>query len=413
MLSTPIQFGYDSQVQLKLPANASIVDCIAPQGQALDDVSAAVAATLVEPLDFPPLLSATVPGDKIVLAVDHEVPQAAAVVAGVIHSLVDADTEPSSITVVRSNLDSENEPETLTSHLRPQVRQQVQVVTHDPADRDQLTYIAASGEGNPIYVNRSIGDADLLIPIGCMRPTGSLGYLGMPGGIFPAFADRDTQRRFWAPSCFYSAVQQRRRREEAAEALWLLGSRFTIQLISAGANEVLHVLAGDVDAVAKRGRQLVEQAWTCTFPQRAELVVAAVEGGAEQQTWQNLGRALSAALRIVEDHGAVVLCSALDEAPGASLSRLAGNAPLADLQRDLNRDRTPDALPAAELVRGLRRARVYLLSRLNTDVVESLGMGYVTDTDDIFRLAKRHTSCTYLANAQHAVPVLKEEARGA
>jgi hypothetical protein len=56
---------------------------------------------------------------------------------------------------------------------------------------------------------------------------------------------------------------------------------------------------------------------------------------------------------------------------------------------------------------------VYLLSRLNADVVESLGMGYVTDMDDIFRLAKRHASCTYLANAQHAVPVLKEEARGA
>ena len=140
--------------------------------------------------------------------------------------------------------------------------------------------------------------------------------------------------------------------------------------------------------------------------------MAAIEGGREQQTWQNLARALSAASRIVAEDGSVVLCTDLQEAPGPSLMRLAGSDTLVRLERDIDRDRTPDALPASQLVRALRQAKVYLLSRLEADIVEGLGLAYVHDVEGIFRLANRHASCTFLANAQHAVPTLKEELVG-
>ena len=412
MFSTQIEFGCDSGVQLRLPPETCLVDCSPPRDRVLQDVSAAVAAMLDEPLDFPALASATVPGDQIVLAVDHEVPQAAAVVAGVVHSLVESAAAPENITLVQSNLDSGADRQPLTSRLRADIRGRVNVLTHDPSDRRRLTYIAASREGKPIYLNRAVADADLLIPIGCIRPVGSLGYLGVSGGLFPTFADLDTQRRFYAPNCVYSSVHQRRRRDEAAEALWLLGSRFALQLISGSGDQVLHVLAGEVDAVAARGRQLAETAWNCAISRRSAMVVAAIEGGREQQTWPNVARALSAASRIVDEDGSVVLCTDLQEDPGPSLARLAGSDTLVKLQRDINRDRTPDALPASQLVRALGQAKVYLLSRLEADVVEGLGLGYVNNVEDIFRLANRHASCTFLANAQHAVPTLKEELVG-
>jgi nickel-dependent lactate racemase len=201
MVFRHVDFGLDASVELTLPADVVIADCATPRRSALDDVTAAVADSLATPLDFPPVAEATVPGDRIVLAVDQVVPQAAAVVAGVVHTLVDAGASPASVTIVQSTCDGTGDDPPLISRLRPGVRAEVQLVTHDPCDRSMLTYVAASREGKPIYLNRLIGDADFLVPIGCMRSEDSLGYLGIAGGLFPVFADRDTQQRFWAPSC--------------------------------------------------------------------------------------------------------------------------------------------------------------------------------------------------------------------
>jgi nickel-dependent lactate racemase len=227
--------------------------------------------------------------------------------------------------------------------------------------------------------------------------------------VFPAFADHEAQRRFRAPSCALSSVQLQRRRDEAREALWLLGSRFTLQVIPGRGDEILHILAGDIDAVTARGRQLAGAAWNCVVPKRADLVVAVIDGGSQQQTWENVGRSLAAALRIVEDGGSVVVCSDLRTSPGESLMRLAGSRETLDeLEREINRDRTPDALTASQLVRALRRVKVYLLSQLDTDMVEGLGLGHVSGPDEILRLSQRHFTCVMLPNSQHAIPKLDE-----
>ena len=50
-------------------------------------------------------------------------------------------------------------------------------------------------------------------------------------------------------------------RGEADEAGWLLGARFTIQVVPGGGDDVLAVLAGDLDAVCRAGSQRCEDAW--------------------------------------------------------------------------------------------------------------------------------------------------------
>ena len=51
---------------------------------------------------------------------------------------------------------------------------------------------------------------------------------------------------------------------------------------------------------AAAGRELYRAAWDWPLRQRASLVVAAIEGDAAQQTWENVGRALQAAGKFVE-----------------------------------------------------------------------------------------------------------------
>jgi nickel-dependent lactate racemase len=221
--------------------------------------------------------------------------------------------------------------------------------------------------------------------------------------LFPAFSDEETQKRFRAPSSADWTAHRRRRHEEADEAAWLLGVQFTIQIAPGPGNSLLHVLAGDAQAVAKQGRALCEAAWRFQPDRRASLVVATIEGGREHQTWENLGRALFAASQAVDDGGAIVLCTNLDCKPGPALQRLTSMRDADSLLHELRRDRSSDATPAALLAEMRDRVQVYLLSGLDAGFVEELGVGCVSGTEEVSRLTQQHKSCILLGNAHHAV----------
>ena len=283
------------------------------------------------------------------------------------------------------------------------VRDLVRTSCHDPSDQTGLAYLAASKEGKPIYFNRHIADADVVLPVSVLRLEESWGYAGVHGGLYPAFSDEATQQRFRAPSNADWVALRRRRREEAEEAAWLLGVQFTVQVMPGPGDSMLQVLAGDGRAVAQRGRELCERVWRFQSPRRANLVVATIEGGPEQQTWDNVGRALFTASQAVADGGAIVLCTNLNVRPGPALQRLMGAVDLDSLMHDLRRERSSDATTATLLAETRERVQVYLLSELDSEAVEDLGVGFVGDAEEVERLSRQYASCILLGNAHHAV----------
>jgi len=408
-MQTVVRYGADSSIALNLAPDALVAQCDAPRGLPLSDPAAAAAAVLRDPLEFPAVVRATVPGDRVALALDHAVPQAPAVIAGVVDALLEGPIEPDDIAIVRTGQDVDQGAPDPASLLPVGIRRAVRVITHDPTDRDELSYLAASEDGRPIYINRTVFDADFVLPIGCLRLEESFGYMGMHGGMFPTFSDEDAQKRFLAPSSVTSDVHHRRRCKEAGEVAWLLGIQCTVQVVPGGGENVLHVLGGNVDAVMARGRELCQEAWDFELPHRAALVVATIEGGREHQTWENFARALSASLRAVDDGGAVAVCTDLETAPGPALAHLTRAETVEAAIHQINRDRTADAAPASQLVQALDRVRVYLLSRLEEDAVEELGVAYVSNGEEIARLSRRHESCIVLANAQHLIPTARDQ----
>ncbi|HJN12779.1 MAG TPA: lactate racemase domain-containing protein [Pirellulaceae bacterium] len=404
-MASELNYGTSASVRIDMPVTAVLADFPTPRGEPLDNPVAAVAAALLDPLDFPPMPRSTVPGDQIVLAVDRAVPQAAVVVAGVVHALLDGNAEASDIIIISTDLD----PTRLTSLLAEEIRSQISVITHDPRAADALGFLATSQEGKQIRFHRVLLEADVVLPIGTLRLDEGLSYFGINAGLFPMFSDAETIERFRSPGTTSSDVHQRRRSEEAEEAVWLLGSLFTLQVAPGPRDSILHVLAGDARSVAKRGRELCEAAWKHQSPSRAELVVASIEGGPEHQTWDNFSRALFSASHAVRDGGAIVLCTELGCPPGPALQKLTADGTDDQLMQALRRDRSEDAVAAALLVTERRRVHVYLLSHLASETVEDLGLGYVASTDDVERLSRQFESCILLGNAQHAVLATADE----
>ncbi|MCA9187717.1 MAG: lactate racemase domain-containing protein [Pirellulaceae bacterium] len=407
MTESHLRFGNDQQIALRAGAHVQVFRTGVPAGEPLDDPEAAVAAALVDPLQYPPLNQATVPGDRIVLALDRDVPQAPAVLSGVIGALLDGVTEPEDITVVTA--DPQPRGEWFLSLIPPSARRHIKVTGHTPSEPSQLEYLATSRDGQPIYINRLICDADLAIPIGVVKPRQGLGNLGLYSGIFPTFADARTQERFTKPDTLLHPKRLDQRRREVEEAAWLLGARFTVQVIPGGNDTLLHVLAGDVDAVTQDGERMSSTAWDFTIPSKVGLVVAGISGNAQCQNWDNFARTIHAALRIVDDGGAIVVASQIDRHPGPAMQRVVSAMESSARNHAIRNASTIDAVPALQLLEAMQRVRVYLHSGLKAEVVEDLGVGSIGSASEISCLGREYDAWAILENSQYACPHVEQQ----
>jgi nickel-dependent lactate racemase len=399
-----VRYGLDSSLELDLTAGALLAQCGIPSGAPLSDLPGALRDVLSNPVDYPPLAKGTTPEDRILLALGSGVPQAEEIVATLVQYLVESGVHADGITVLQTPAEAASGDGDPARLLPPAWRKQITIETHDPECRERLAYLAASASGEPILLNRAMVDADVVLPIGCTRRRKEAGCFGVHHTIYPTFSDRRTQERFRSRRALESAGPYKRRLiEEADQVGWLLGVTFTVQVVPGGGDGVLHAVAGEVRAAARRAHQLYRQAWNCSVPGRASLVVATMEGGAAQQTWHHLGQCLAAAGALVEDGGAIAVCSTLAAPPGPGVLQLAGARSDEGVLRKLERDRPEDMLPATQLVESLRRASVYLLSRLDQALVEDLNMAAIADAAEFSRLVRQHESCILLANAHRAM----------
>ena len=404
-----LSYGIDSSVRLDLPESALIAECGRPDVRHLDDPGDATAEALADPVDYPPLGRYTMPGDRVAIVLGDSVPHGGQIAAAVVRCLVTGGIDPESITLLRTGAATDADSGDPSPWLADGARQGLTLLTHDPTDRNRLAYLAASSRGEGILLNRAIVDADIVLPIGCFHGRHVAGHLGMFGAVFPDFSDLNSQKRFRSPKTLGTRGLHKKSVVAAVDEVgWLLGTMFTIQVIPGPRGSVLQVLAGEIHAVEKQAAQFYQSAWHWSVPRRANLVVAAIHGNSHQQTWANLGRALATAAELVEDDGAIALCSDLADSPGPAISLLHQTRSRDDALRQISQDRPPDSLAAAQLAAVQDRVSVYLLSRLDPADVEELEIAPILDTNELIRLTGRHPSCLVLANAPRTVVTVED-----
>jgi hypothetical protein len=355
---------------------------------------------LAAPLDFPPLAAATVPGDRVAIALDDAVPCAAQVVRGAVEALQQAGIEPEAISIVTTDAQT---GATCREACAESDVQLPQLVIHDPEDTDNLCLVGVTRRGEALLVNRTIFDADIVLPIGVAR----LDAAGAYDSLFPRFSNAESIGRHRMPLA--SSESAAERVHEAQEAGWLIGVPMVVQVVPGAGETAAHVVAGEPQAVARRCEALCRQRWALHSPRHVDLVIATITGGAPSQSWANVGRALVTAERVLTDDGAVAICTNLDAPPGESLGRLIGSTDLEKTERRIGHDQGADSWPAWHLARALQRGPVYLLSQLPTETVEDMGLAPVADIAELARLAGRHDSFVVVEDSQHAMITIDGE----
>ncbi|MCH7685819.1 MAG: DUF2088 domain-containing protein [Planctomycetes bacterium] len=286
--------------------------------------------------------------------------------------------------------------------LPKSVRNRIGWKIHDPAGKDACLYLSTTSSGERIYLARDVVDADIVVSIGQIAFDPILGFRGTNSVFFPGLSSEDSVHR--ARGQGHRELRpddDRPIRQVIDEIGWLLGTQFSIQVTPSAGGGVSHVLAGAVDSVHRHGKQLLAEEWLVQLEFRADIVVAAVEADAGGHGWEQIGAALAAARNLVVKDGKIVILSELQAELGEGLELVRHSETPGDAIGPLRKMLPSDLTAATQLAAAADWADVYLLSKLESDLVEELFAIPLESEREVTRLLENTGQCAFLASAQH------------
>ncbi len=378
-----LQIPFD-QIQKQIPPEKMLANWDSASMNPVADIPAEIVSALDRPLDFPSISESVFPGDTLVLAVESMLPESAKICGATIAYLQKCGVEASDIKFLLPENGQPFQPRSLKKIVGESVFDQLEVLNHKGSDEEQLSYLAATKGGDPIYLNRNLVDADMVIPI-CRAKSNSSDWRTWVEFIFPTFTDANTVDRLKQ-----SKVQnQEVLRDEGEDAIRWLGLIFSIQVIPGPGDEVLQVVAGERQVAMVESQKRTQQIWHREIEKSCDLVIANFDVSAREANWENVIDALTMISKVVGSGGNIVLQTEIDYLP-----------------KEVQTRARPEAVFSRRLQRKLESIRetqhIYLCSRLTRSDVEQLGFGCIESIDEVHRLIEKSESCVLLPFASRS-----------
>ncbi len=359
----------------------------AAEPKPIADPAGALRKAMDSPRRYPPLRRALTPDDRVTVVVDDALPRAGELLGVILDHIGSAGVAMEAVTLVSPPGSRQAWVDDLPDEFAD-----VRTEVHDPTDRKRVAYLATTKDGQRVYVNRTVVEADQLVILAAPHYAGTVG-LGPDRLVYPALSDAET-RQAWAAGAGRSG---------ADEILWLLGAPFLVQVVPATGDGVAEVIAGSLDTLGD-GRAALGKFWNATA-EAADVVIATV-GPAAGST--EVAQAAAAAAKVVRPEGHVVVLS--DEAVelGEGFQRMLATDDSRGALKSLAKDKPADWPAASAWLHAVSDARVMLLSGLPAETVEGLFATALDDVRQVQRLVDAGGSCLVLPDAQRLLAAVAE-----
>jgi lactate racemase len=404
----PVSVGYDDErLEFAIPEDRIVASWNGPAGLDGPHELAAIREAIEQPCDFPPLRQMIVPGDRVAIALDPSIARPQPILEEIGRVLREAGVEPEDLTVLA--------PSAVRAHLLAEGSLAgATLAVHDSRNRGQLAYLAATGQGRRIYLNRILTDADVVIPVGRLGYDPIMGYQGPWSVVFPELSERasmEAHRGRFRDDAGAAAAAARAgaNLDESFEVSWLLGSQFHFGVVPGSAGSVA-VVCGKENAVRERGIAMVDSCWKLEAESRAELVAVGIGGPGISATIDDLAAGLATACRLVQHGGKIVVLSRVRGDIGPAVRSLINvDEPKQRTAALRGHEADDDYVAACRLAQALAWADVFVLSGLDPALLDDLSLVALEDPEQARRLVARCGSCSFVSHAELTRAVVREE----
>lgn len=292
----------------------------------LNDERAAVRKALSQPVGCLPLWEWIKPGDRVCI-VFTDLTRATPnhrLIPWLLEYLAELPKEQITLVNALGTHRPNTRPE-LEKLLTPRVVHEYKVINHEPENPDALVQVGTTSDGTPALINRHVVEADVRIVTGFIEPHFFAGFSGGPKGIMPGVAGLETvmsnhgARNIGDPKSAFGITVGNPIWEEMRDIALRVGPSFLLNVSLNEERQITGVFAGDLLEAHKVGIEFVRKSAMQKVKAPFDLVVTTNSGYPLDLNLYQGVKGMSAAARIVQDQGTIILaCECREGVPANS-----------------------------------------------------------------------------------------------
>lgn len=290
----------------------------------------------------------------------------------------------------------------------------IRIQNHEPDDKSQLTFLNKTRLGTSVYLNRFFLEADLKILTGDIEFHQFVGYGGGAKSVFPGIADRQSielsHSRMDLEGTGAGRIEGNPVREEVDEVGRMAGVDFIINVVLNSRREVVEAFAGDMMEAFLSGVRLCDEMYKVEVPRRADIVIASAGGYPRDIDLYQSQKAVESAVRVVKKGGKVILVAECREGHGSELfcKWMEEAESIDDIFPRIKEKFVMGGHKAYQFAREIKWADIYLLSAIESKLIEKFFMHPLSNPDEIAHLIGSEDEVIVLPQATLTLAVLRD-----
>ena len=192
------------------------------------------------------------------------------------------------------------------------------IVNHDCQSKEDLVFVGKSSCGGECWLNRHWVEADFRIATGFIEPHFYAGFSGGSKALIPGIAGLETVRHFHraslidSPEVTWAKIEGNPLQALTREMAALCPPHFVVNVTLNRDKDITGIFAGELIAVHNAGSKVSLEEATVQVSRRYPVVITTNSGYPLDQNFYQTVKGISAASRLVEQGGVILVLSKCD-----------------------------------------------------------------------------------------------------
>ncbi len=311
--------------------------------------------------------------------------------------------------------------EEMTEQVGAAVAGRLKMYNSDCHVQEDFEYFGETSFGTPVWLNKHVCDADLVILTGTVVYHFFSGFGGGRKAVLPGVAAMETVRKnhslMMSPNSQLGRLQGNPVYEDQMEGVGLFAQKhkmFLFHTILDAQKQFLKVFAGDWKQAHLEACKFVEQTYGVPVEEPADVVIASCGGYPKDINIYQLQKTMDNAWCAVKDGGVVIILGECEEGTGsAALEKALEENPSPDaIKAQLEKNFVIGAHKAFAITRLMKKATFILVSALDKALAQKLLFEAADSVGEAIALAEKKVGKDYKAllmpQGSLTVPIVKK-----